>query len=285
MDLQQFKIFAYEWLITSGFKIILIILGAMILNKIIKTFSRKFEKLSIQNELNIEYSKKIQTIHSIGRSVAKYVIMAISVMLILEALGINIGPILAAAGVLGIAVGFGSQRLVEDLISGFIILINDQIRVGDVVQINDKSGYVEKFTLNMIVLRALSGDVHFIRNGKVDIVTNMTKDFSYYVFDIGVAYKENVEEVIKVVKLIDEEIRQNKDLAEDILEPIEILGLDKFDDSAVIIKARIKTKPIKQWSVGREFNLRLKKKFDELGIEIPFPQRTLHIVNAEKNPL
>jgi len=129
----------------------------------------------------------------------------------------------------------------------------------------------------MVVLRDLAGNVHYVRNGKIDIVTNMTKDWSRYVFDIGVAYRENVDEVINVIRQVDESLRSDPVYAQDILEPIEILGLDRFADSAVVIRARTKTKPIKQWSVGREFNRRLKKRFDELGIEIPFPHRTVYL--------
>ncbi|MEN6337151.1 MAG: mechanosensitive ion channel family protein, partial [Phycisphaerales bacterium] len=131
--------------------------------------------------------------------------------------------------------------------------------------------------LRMVVLRDLSGNVHYVRNGKIDVVTNMTKDYSRYVFDIGVAYREDVDEVIRVIRQVDEEFRSDDQFSPDVLEPLEILGLDQFADSAVIIKARIKTRPCKQWSVGREFNRRLKKRFDEKNIEIPFPHVTLYM--------
>jgi len=197
--------------------------------------------------------------------------------MVLAELKIQIGPVLAAAGVLGVAVGFGAQHLVQDVISGFFILLDDEIRVGDVVRIADRGGLVERVNLRMVVLRDLSGNVHYVRNGKIDIVTNMTKDYSRYVFDIGVAYREEVDEVIEVIKQVDEELRSDPAFGPDILEPIEILGLDQFAESAVIIKARTKTKPIKQWGVAREFNRRLKKRFDEKNIEIPFPHVTLYI--------
>jgi small conductance mechanosensitive channel len=197
--------------------------------------------------------------------------------MILKELGLEIAPILAAAGVAGIAIGFGAQELVKDVINGFFILLDDQIRVGDVVNIADKGGLVERVDLRMIVLRDLAGNVHFVRNGQINVVTNMTKEYSRYVFDIGVAYRENVDEVIEVIKQIDAELREDPDYKNDILEPIEILGLDKFADSAIVIKARTKTLPIRQWAIGREFNRRLKKRFDEQGIEIPFPHQTLYI--------
>ena len=200
-------------------------------------------------------------------------------MFILNNLGIDIRPILTAAGVLGVAVGLGAKRFFEDIITGLSLLLEGQIRVGDYVEIADKQGVVEKADIRMVRLRDLQGRVHYIRNAMIDVVTNYTREFSYYLFDIGVAYKENIAEVINVLKEIDEDFRKNSDVKQYILAPIEIFGLDSFEDSAIIIKARIKTVPIKQWEVGRAFNLRIKEKFDELGIEIPFPQRTVHVEN------
>ncbi|MEE4310243.1 MAG: mechanosensitive ion channel family protein [candidate division KSB1 bacterium] len=173
--------------------------------------------------------------------------------------------------------GFGAQNLVQDVISGFFILLEDQIRVGDVVQVGGKGGLVEKINLRMTILRDLAGNVHYVRNGMIDIVTNMTKEYSRYVFDIGVAYREDVDEVIRVIKQVDEDLRNDPEFGNDIIEPMEILGLDQFADSAIIIKTRTTTKPIKQWGVAREFNRRLKKRFDEEDIEIPFPHVTLYM--------
>jgi small-conductance mechanosensitive channel len=224
-----------------------------------------------------EYRKRADTLSAVVGYLLSTTVIVVAVVMILAELAIDIGPVLAAAGVVGIAVGFGAQHLVQDVISGFFILLDDQIRVGDVVQIADKGGLVEHLNLRVVVLRDLAGNVHYVRNGKIDVVTNMTKDYSRYVFDIGVAYREDVDEIIRVVRQIDEELRSDPEFESDILEPIEILGLDQFADSAVIIKARTKTKPIKQWSVAREFNRRLKKKFDEKGIEIPFPHVTLYM--------
>ena len=205
------------------------------------------------------------------------VIVIIAAITIMGELEIPIGPILASAGIVGVALGFGGQHVVKDVISGFFILLDDQIRVGDVVQIADKGGLVEKINLRMTILRDLAGNVHYVRNGEISVVTNMTKEYSRYVFDVGVAYREDVDEVIAVIKEVDENLRNDPDFTNDILEPIEILGLDQFADSAIIIKARTKTKPIRQWAVGREFNKRLKKRFDEKDIEIPFPHVTLYM--------
>lgn len=269
MHIQLYLDMLIKWALTSGLKIIFVIILMIIALKLVDSFTEKLIKNFISSNYDAELEKRVHTLRTMTKSILDVLILAVGSMIILEKLGINIGPMLAAAGVVGLAVGFGSQRLVEDLISGFIILIGDQIRVGDVIKIGDKSGLVEKVDLKMVVLRDVEGNVHFIRNGKIDIITNMTKDYSYSVFDIGVSAKENIDNAIGIIKSVGEDLQNNSHHKHDILEPIEIFGLDKFNDAAVVIKARIKTKPIKQWAVGREFNLRLKRKFDELNIQIP----------------
>jgi small conductance mechanosensitive channel len=224
-----------------------------------------------------EFGKRMDTLSSVATAALTVCIIIVAALMVMSQLGIPIGPVLAGAGVLGVAVGFGAQHLVRDVISGFFILMDDQIRIGDVVEIAGKGGLVERVTPRLTVLRDLAGNVHYVRNGEIGVVTNMTKEYSRYVFDIGVAYREDVDEVIDIVKQVDDEMRKDAAFAENILEPIEILGLDQFGDSAVIVKARTKTKPVKQWAVGREFNRRLKKKFDEKDIEIPFPHMTLYM--------
>ncbi len=231
----------------------------------------------------IEAQKRFDTLNAVFRYILFISTLAVATIMVLQEFGIQIGPMLAAAGIVGVAVGFGAQHLVKDIISGFFIIFEDQIRVGDVVQIAGKGGLVESVSLRKIILRDLSGNVHYIPNGTIDVVTNMTKDYSMYVFDIGVAYREDVDEVIEVIKAVDEDVRKDEKFANDILAPIEILGLDQFADSAVIIKARTKTKPIKQWTVAREFNRRLKKAFDAKNIEIPFPHVTLYMGEDKKN--
>ena len=265
------------WFFSNGLKIIFIIILAFIISKLLHIVSfRLFSSLRKQKEGD-EYKKRTDTMSSMFHYIISIGILILAFIMILGELGIEIGPILAAAGILGLAVGFGAQSLVKDVISGFFIFLEDQIRVGDVVQIADRGGLVEKVNLKMTILRDLAGNVHYIPNGNIDVVMNMTKDYSRYVFHVGVAYREDVDEVMAVMKQVDEELRVDAEFKDDILEPLEILGLDQFAESALIIKARTTTKPIKQWRVGREFNRRLKKKFDELDIEIPFPHRTLYM--------
>jgi small conductance mechanosensitive channel len=266
-----------DWLLTSGLNIALVLILALIALKAAKVLSTRLISVVVKQKEDPEFQKRTQTLGSIMRYVLMIAILIVAAITVLKELGVEIAPVLAAAGIVGLAVGFGAQSLVKDVISGFFILLEDQIRVGDVVQIAGKGGLVEKINLKTTILRDLAGNVHYVPNGHIDVVTNMTKDYSRYVFDIGVAYRENVDEVIGVIKEVDEELRNDPDYKDDILEPIEILGLDQFADSAVIVKARTTTVPIKQWRVGREFNRRLKKKFDERNIEIPFPHVTLYM--------
>jgi small conductance mechanosensitive channel len=271
-----------NWFLTSGLRLAVIVililialrLARVIPNRMLTAFSRKAQEG--------EMRKRIETLSSLIRYILSAIVLSLALVMVLGEFGIKIGPILAAAGVVGLALGFGSQHLVQDIISGFFILIDDEIRVKDFIQTAGKSGYVERVNLRMTVLRDLAGNVHYIRNGTIDIVTNMTKDFSRYVFEIGVAYREDVDEVMNIIREVDEDLRADPVYGPDILEPIDVMGLDQFADSALIIKARTKTKPIKQWRVAREFNRRLKKVFDERGIEIPFPHLTLYAGQDKK---
>lgn len=264
------------WLLTSGVRILVIFVAALVLLKLATIIKTKMRAMMSRSEGDIEFEKRSGTLSGVVHWILRVVILAVAIFMLLGEFGVNLGPVLAAAGVVGLAVGFGAQNLVQDFISGFFILLEDQIRVGDVVQVGDKGGFVEKVTLRMVILRGQDGSVHFIRNGKIDVVTNMTKEFSHYVIAIGVAYRENTDEVIKVLQGIDAEMRQDPAYMNDILAPLEVLGVDSFGDSAVNLKARTKTKPIQQWRIGREFNRRIKLKFDELGIEIPFPHQTIY---------
>jgi small-conductance mechanosensitive channel len=274
---------ALDWLLSNGLGIAIILALAFIFLKVAGILAGKLASVLNRGKLDIEGQKRADTLSSVIHWVLRIAILLVAAVMLLGQVGVQIGPIIAAAGVVGLAVGFGAQNLVQDVISGFFLLLEDQVRVGDVVQLGDKSGLVEKVTLRMVILRDFSGTVHYVRNGKIDVVSNMTKEYSFYVSDIGVAYREDTDEVTKVVEAVGKDLQNDPDFKDDILAPLEIVGVDKFADSAVVIKARFKTKPIKQWRVGREFNRRLKKKFDELNIEIPFPHITLYPGKDKKN--
>jgi len=277
MDVNAYLQKVVNWSLSSGVHILFVLILTAVALKATKVLSTRLTSLAMRQKEDREFQKRAQTLGSIIRYVLVIALLIVAAMTVLKELGVEIAPVLAAAGIVGLAVGFGAQSLVKDVISGFFILLEDQIRVGDVVQIADKAGLVEKISLKTTILRDLSGNVHYVPNGRIDVVTNMTKDYSRYVFDIGIAYREDVDEVIEVIKEVDEGLRKDPDYKDDIIEPIEILGLDQFASSSVIVKARTTTIPLKQWRVGREFNRRLKKKFDERNIEIPFPHVTLYM--------
>ena len=243
----------------------------------------KFAAKIIEKRDDFEYKKQLITLKSIVKSIVDTIIGIFAIMFILNALGIDIRPILTAAGVLGVAVGFGAKRFFEDIITGLSLILEGQIRVGDYIEVSGHEGVVEKIDIKLIKLRDLKGRVHYIRNGMVDTVVNYTREYSYYIFDIGIDYSQNIDRVIEVLKQTDIDFRNNAAAKDYVLAPLEILGVDSFQDSAIIIRARIKTLPIKQWEVGREFNKYIKQKFDENGIDIPFPQLTMHMINEVKN--
>lgn len=232
--------------------------------------------------IDVELEKRAATLGGIFRKTIAVIIWVLAIIMSLKEAGFDIAPILAGAGVVGLAVGFGAQNLVQDVISGMFILLENQIRVNDVAVLNGTGGLVEAINLRTTVLRGLDGTIHVFRNGTITTLANMTHGYSFYVFDIGVAYKEDTDHVIEVVKGIADEMMKEDAYKSLILAPLEVLGVDKFADSAVIVKARFKTAPIQQWTVGREMNRRIKKKFDEVGIEIPFPHTSIYFGEASK---
>jgi small conductance mechanosensitive channel len=271
-----------DWIVNEGPSILILIVLLFIILKFLNIFIRRLNKILIHRVTKSESldtqeaSKRINTLLSILKGLGKIIVWTIFLMIILKKLGIDIGPILAGAGILGLAVGFGAQELVRDFISGFFILLENQVRAGDVAIINGTGGLVEKIELRTITLRDFSGVVHVFQNGKINTLSNMTKEWSAIVFDIGVAYKEDVDEVIKIMQEVGEKMLNDPEYKNKIKEPLEIFGLDQFGDSALVIKARLKTIPGEQWTLGREYRKRLKKAFDQKGIEIPFPHTTVY---------
>lgn len=225
-------------------------------------------------------SARLRTLWPFVRRAILAVLAVIVILIVLSELGINIAPLLAGAGVVGIAVGIGAQNLVKDLVGGMGLVLDDALAVGDVVTIGDKSGVVEAMTLRSVRLRSFDGTAHTIPFSAVSVVSNQTKEFGFAVFEIGIGYGEDVDRVSAIMAAVGAELRQDDAFAALIIGELEILGLDKFTDSAVIIKARLRTLPGHQWAVMRAFNRRLKFAFDREGIEIPFPQRTVHVVAA-----
>jgi small conductance mechanosensitive channel len=222
-------------------------------------------------------SGRTRTLLPLLRTTVLVVLMVMVTLIVLSELGVNIAPLLAGAGVVGLAIGFGSQALVKDVITGLFILIEDTLGVGDVVDVGKgHTGVVEALSIRTIRLRDVAGVVHTVPFSEVTTVRNLTKDFAYYVLDVGVSYREDTDEVVAVLKDVADDLQQDPKFGPLMLEPIEVIGVDRFADSAVMIKARLKTLAMKQWAVGREFNRRMKKAFDQHGIEMPFPHQTIY---------
>ncbi len=272
-----------ESIIFVTLHITLIIFAAWIIkvlaNKGVKNF-----RIYISNQGKSEEEKKrLETLGRVFKYAATVGIFLVAGMLILTELGISIAPILAAAGVLGLAVGFGAQSLVKDYFSGLFLLLEDQIRHGDVIEVAGKAGLVEDITLRFVKLRSYDGNIHFIPNGHIDSVTNMSRDYSCAVIEIGVAYKENLGDVFRIIKSVGSQLRADEDYKDAILDDLELAGVEEWADSAVMIKMRIKVIPLKQWGIRRAFLHKLKIAFDEYKIEIPFPHLTVYAPEIENN--
>ncbi|MGM0413439.1 MAG: mechanosensitive ion channel family protein, partial [Pseudomonadota bacterium] len=202
-------------------------------------------------------------------------------LLALREVGMEIAPLLAGAGILGLAVGFGAQNLVRDVISGFFFILENQIRVGDVAIINGTAGVVEQLNFRTVVLRDLAGTVHVTPNGTITSLSNMTKVWSAYVMDIGVSYQADPDQVIGIMQRVGDELRTDDYFGPLIPQPVEIFGLNEFAESAIVIKGRIITRPGHQWECGREYLKRLKAALAEAGVEIPYPHRSIEVSDAQ----
>lgn len=277
----------YVSLINTSLRITFILFIAWFLTFLLKRTLIKLEVIWISRtahsgESSSEAKKRIETIVRLLRQAGLLALWITMALVIFREVGLEIGPILASAGILGLAVGFGAQNLVRDFIAGFFMILENQIRVGDVVIINDTGGLVERINFRTTVLRDVQGVVHYFQNGNISSLSNMTSDWSAYVFDIGVAYKENTDVVASKIQEVIDSMMSDEQYKQLIIDQPEIFGVDKLDDSAVIIKGRIKTLPIQQWTVGREFLRRIKFAFDEAKIEIPFPHSTLYFGEDSK---
>jgi small-conductance mechanosensitive channel len=262
------------WLFGSGLRIAVIAIASYFVLRIISLVSRRLED-EIGREAGpdiLERVKRARTLSRLVGSAMTVLVVSIAALMILRELRVDITPILTGAGILGLAVGFGGQALVRDIISGFFLIVENQIRVGDVAVINGTGGLVEEINLRTVVLRDYDGTVHIFPNGSITQLSNRTKDYSYYVADVGVSYRHDTDEVIGVLREVGDDLYADEKFRPHILEPLEIAGVEAFRESHVGIRMRIKTIPLKQWDVGRELLRRIKKAFDEHGIEIPAPR-------------
>jgi small conductance mechanosensitive channel len=262
---------------TTALRITVIVTVAWILARVLQRAIRAFRIRVASRMEDRESAKRAETLGRVFRYLVAVVVTLVAGMLVLGEMGISVAPILGAAGVVGLAVGFGAQSLVKDYFTGFFLLLENQISTGDIVQLSsDHAGLVEEVTLRYVRLRDYDGRVHFVPNGQISSVINSTRGYSFAVLDIGVAYRENVDEVMAVMHEVAREMRADAAYAEHILEDLDMAGVDQWGDSAVVIKCRFKVVAMRQWVVRREYLRRLKNTFDARGIEIPFPHLTVY---------
>jgi small conductance mechanosensitive channel len=261
---------------TAALRAVLIAIVAVIAIGVLQRAIRLFRERVARRMDDPEAAKRAATLGRVFRYLAAVVVTLVAGMLILSEVGVSLAPILGAAGVVGIAVGFGAQSLVKDYFSGFFILLENQIRVGDVVRIADIGGLVEEVTLRHVRLRDYDGCVHYVPNGLITTVTNMARGFAQAVIDVGVAYREDVDEAFAVMRAVAGEMRADPVFGPRILDELEVAGVERWADSAVVLRCRFRVAPLEQWGVRREYLRRLKKAFDQHGIEIPFPHLALY---------
>jgi small-conductance mechanosensitive channel len=268
-----------RWAAETGVRIAaLLVLAFVVVRMLSAVIVRGERDMALGSGLDaLERRKRAQTLASVVRRALSALIWTVAVLMVLRELDVDITPVLTGAGIVGLAIGFGAQTLVRDVISGFFLIIEDQVRVGDVAVVNTIGGLVEQINLRTIVLRDVEGAVHVIPNGEIKTLSNRTKDYSYYVVELGIDYAEDTDRVVAAVREAAAELATDPVHGPNILEPVEILGVDDFKDSAVTMKFRIKTVPLKQWEVGRELRRRIKRTFDAQGIRIPFPQMEVHL--------
>jgi small conductance mechanosensitive channel len=273
-----------EWVtpMLSMFNVVIILGLAWFLRSLAMRSIRLLQVRLSHASQDDEEKKRVETLGRVFRYITSVTIIVLSIMLALSELGVSIAPLLATAGVAGIAIGFGAQSIVKDYFTGIVMLLENQIRQGDIVEVAGKAGFVEEVTLRYVRLRDYEGSVHFVPNGVITTVTNLSRNFAFAVIDVGVSYRTNIDEVFDIMRDVSGALRHDPDFGDKILDDIEIAGVEQWAESAVMIKARIKVVALWHGPVRREFLRQLKIAFDTNLIEIPFPQRVVH-TKEEKN--
>lgn len=275
---------ALHWMWGTGWTVLLVLVLAWIAIKAYDALLRRifaFVGSSFRPESAVRLSQRLTTMSVILRSLGKVVIGFLAAMIVLSKMGVNIAPILASAGIVGLAVGFGAQSLVKDVISGFFIIMEDQYGVGDVIEVGTSTGLVEKMNLRITQIRNQHGSLITIPNGSITTVVNHSKEWARAVLEVAISYNEDPDRVMTLLKELGEELQA--EMPDKVIEPVEILGVDAFRDSEVVIKVQLKTAPLEQWAVSRAFRRKIWFRFKEAGVEVPFPQRTLWLASAGEN--
>ncbi|NCO80332.1 mechanosensitive ion channel family protein [bacterium] len=264
------------WFISHGIKIILILIIAYLINRLGGKVIERAIRKGVRDTTKEATGKRQNTLIGVFVGALKVIVWLVAIMMILPELGINVGPILAGAGILGVALGFGAQYMIRDFLAGLFIIIENQYREGDVVCLDGTCGLVEDINLRKTILRDLDGIVHHVPNGEIKKASNLSKQFARVNLNIGISYKENLDKVIGVINKVGKELAEDPQWKDLILKPPQFLRVDDFGESAMIIKILGETKPLKQWDVTGELRKRIKTTFDKEGIEIPFRQITIH---------
>ena len=268
-------------LVSASLRIVVILIVAW---AAISVSQRGIRALRIRIASRMDDRESVQRAETLGRVfryMAAVTITLMAGMLVLTEMGVSVAPILGAAGVVGLAIGFGAQSLVKDFFNGFFLLLENQIRQGDVVRLGEHAGLVEEVTLRFVQLRDYDGNVHFVPNGTISTVVNMSRGHAQSVVDVGVGYGEDLERVMQVMRDAAATMRADPKYDGRILDNLEMAGVERWDDSSVILRARFRVAPLEQWNVRRDYLLRLYQAFDAHGIDIPFPQVTVHMASAK----
>ena len=273
-----------RWAAVTGVRILALVLLAFVVVRVLSLVILRAEAaIEVGSGLDaLERRKRAQTISRLARRALSGLIWTCTALIILRELDVDITPLLTGAGIAGLAIGFGAQTLVRDVITGFFVIVEDQVRVGDVAMVNGIGGLVEQINLRTIVLRDFEGVVHVIPNGEIKTLANRTKDYWYYVIDLGIGFETDIDRVMALVREAGAELQADPAYATSILEPVEVLGVDDFKDSSVTLRVRIKTVPIKQWEVGRELRRRIKLIFDREGVRLPSRQLEVRLTRPRE---
>ena len=269
-----------DWLLTSGLRIVFILVASLIASRSLRVLRVRLEKIIAGAVPTGEQAQRARTLTTVMHSISMVAMAIIAGMMILQELGLDIAPLIAGAGVAGVALGLGAQTLIRDIIGGFFILLEDQFAVGDSIQVGNIAGGVEKMTLRATFLRDLEGTLHVIPNGEMRIISNRTKDWSRAVVDLGVAYEEDIGRVMAALGNIGHGFYQDEEFAPLLLEEPTVTGVEALGDWAVTVRIVVKTKPGKQWDVARELRRRIKESFEREGIEMPYPRQEVLMRSA-----
>ncbi len=267
-----------NWLITSGVRVVLYIVAAIVILKVVRKLGKaivlRFEDQD--DTTRSERERRADTLFTVANITTKVFVWVIVGFMILKEIGANITPLLTGAGVAGLAIGFGAQNIVRDFFNGFLILLENQYRVGDVIRIADRTGTVESINLRTTVIRDLEGVVHVVPNGEIKAVDNMTFSESRALIDVGISYNSSIDKAIEVLNGIGESLKKDESFGR-FIRDFTIMGVNNLGDSSVDIRVLIKTDPSQQWAIARKFKYLVKTRFDEAGIEIPYPHQTVYL--------